>query len=122
MQLKIIDTNFSICQITDISQVKIDDEFFFLAKTNDEISLVCPTKSIPKDTNNQDDGWRAIRVEGKLEFSLIGILSKVSTVLAKNKISIFAISTYDTDYILVKNQDMKKAQLVLVEAGYRFIK
>lgn len=66
--------------------------------------------------------WNTLKIEGPLDFSLIGILSSISTILSENKISIFAISTYDTDYILVKDIEIIKAIDVLSINGYKIIK
>ena len=88
---------------------------------NDQlISLVCETASVPENTLAREDGWRAFRVEGTLDFSLTGILSGLSAVLAENKIGIFAVSTYNTDYILVKEENFEKAAAALEAAGYLF--
>jgi hypothetical protein len=69
----------------------------------------------------REDGWRAMRVVGTLDFSLTGILSGIATALADAKIGIFAVSTYDTDYILVKQENLDRAVEALKEAGYGFI-
>ena len=73
---------------------------------------------MPSETTAREDGWKGFRIEGVLDFSLIGILSKISTILAENKIGIFAVSTYNTDYILVKEENFERALSVLSEAGY----
>ena len=65
-----------------------------------------------------DDGWRCFRITGQLDFSLIGILARISKLLASNEIGIFAISTYNTDYILTKEKNFEKALKVLKDAGY----
>ena len=80
--------------------------------------MVCKTEDTPADTIERDDGWRGFRIEGVLDFSLIGILSKLSAVLAENKIGIFAVSTYNTDYIFVKSENFERALKVLLDAGY----
>lgn len=93
---------------------------FFIAKTYDEISIVIPTNhNIESDEVESD--WRALEVVGPLGFSLTGLLSKISSVLADNKISIFAISTFDTDYILVKNNKIAAAITALRENDYLII-
>ena len=89
----------------------------FLEKA-EEKSLVCPISLVPGNTIEREDGWRAFRIEGVLDFSLIGILSKISSLLAANKIGIFAISTFNTDYILTKKEDFDKAIDVLKAEGY----
>ncbi len=118
MELKIIEQDFSICKVADLSQIDYTDEFCFIGKTDEEISLVCSSYLVPKNVIEQDNGWKAFRIQGVLDFSLIGILSKISTLLADNQIGIFAISTYNTDYILVKQGDFEKAISILQENGY----
>lgn len=78
------------------------------------------SKQVPEDALERDDGWKAFRIQGVLDFSLIGILSAISAVLAENKIGIFAVSTYNTDYILTKEENFPKAVECLKQAGYRF--
>lgn len=82
---------------------------------------MCLTGSVPNNATACEHGWKAFKIQGVLDFSLIGILSKISTLLADNKIGIFAISTYNTDYILVKQENYDKASKLLVEAGYKFV-
>lgn len=119
MRLKIINQDFSVCKIADLSGVNYSDEFCFISKTDEELSLVCSTASVPENIMESEDGWRAFRIQGVLDFSLIGILSKISTLLAENKIGIFAISTYNTDYILTKKEDFDEAIKVLMNNGYQ---
>lgn len=120
MNLKVLKENFSVCKIKDISEVNFNDEFVFVGKTDEELSLVCSTKSVPKNFIERDDNWRSFRIEGILDFSLIGILAKISSLLAEKKISIFAVSTYNTDYILIKKDKFDSAIQILSEAGYNF--
>ncbi len=116
--LKSIAHDFSVCKVEDFSKVKLDDEYCFIGKTDQEKSVVCLTKNVPDNTTEREDGWKAFRIEGTLDFSLVGILSKISAVLAENSIGIFAISTYNTDYVLTKKENFEKAIQVLSEAGY----
>ena len=87
--------------------------FVFTGSTDQEKSLVCPADIIPENIIVRDDGWRAFRICGVLDFSLIGILSKLSGILAENGIALFAVSTYNTDYILVKEYDFKKGDTIV---------
>lgn len=119
MEIKQISNDFSVCKIEDVTKVNFNSEFCFLGKTDEETSLVCITEDVPDHVIERDDGWKAFRIQGVLDFSLIGILSKLSTLLAENKIGIFAISTYNTDYILTKADNYSKALEVLREAGYQ---
>lgn len=118
MKLKIIDAVFSVCKVADYSQVDLNAPFSFIGKTDEENSLVCRVEDVPSNALIRDDGWKAFRIEGVLDFSLIGILSEISGLLAENKIGIFAVSTYNTDYILTKEENFEKALDVLSKAGY----
>ena len=109
---------FSVCKVTDYTGIDIDQSFVFSGRTDQEKSLVCPTAIVPDNTLARDDDWRAFRICGELDFSLIGILAKISKILAENAIGIFAISTYNTDYILTKEKNFDKALQVLADAGY----
>lgn len=121
MELKKIMTDFSVCKVSDYSQVNLDEEYVFLAKTDEEKSLVCETKNVPGNVTERDDGWKAFRIQGVLDFSLIGILSRISGILADNKIGIFAISSYNTDYVLVKATQYEAALTALANAGYEIV-
>ena len=121
MQIKKIYHNFSICQVEDYSLVNLEADYSFIAKTEEERSLVCITKEVPSNVIRRDDGWKAFCVQGVLDFSLIGILSKISTILAERGISIFAVSTYNTDYILIKDTNYEKALEVLKYSGYEIV-
>lgn len=122
MEIKRIKGDFTICKVVDYSQVKIDAEYCFMGKTDEENSLVCLTSDVPQNTVERVDGWRAFRIEGVLDFSLTGILAKISATLAQEGIGIFAISTFNTDYILVKaGNDEKQAMSALSSAGYKLL-
>lgn len=108
----------TVCKVTDYSGIDIDQPFVFSGRTDQEKSLVCPTSLVPDNTLVRDDGWRTFRICGELDFSLIGILAKISKILADNAIGIFAISTYNTDYILTKADNFDKSLKVLADAGY----
>ncbi len=118
MELKILKQEFSVCKVKDLTQVDYSDEFFFIGKTDEELSLVCSSEKVPENVIECDNGWKAFRIQGVLDFSLIGILSKISSFLAENKIGIFAVSTYNTDYILTKKSDFEKSIEVLSSNGY----
>ena len=119
MEIKKIAYDFSVCKVEDYSLVNLDAAYCFVGKTDEEKSLVCLTSDVPGNVTDRDDGWRAFRIQGILDFSLIGILSKISSLLAENEIGIFAISTFNTDYVLTKEENFNKAMEVLRKAGYQ---
>ena len=119
MEIKRIDYDFSVCKVADYSMVKLDSEYSFIGKTDEEKSLVCMTEDVPSNVTERDDGWKAFRIQGVLDFSLIGILAEISGILAENKIGIFVISTFNTDYVLTKKENYQRALDVLERAGYK---
>lgn len=119
MEIKKIACDFSVCKVADYSFVDLNREFCFIGKTDEEKSLVCLTKDVPPNVTEREDGWKAFRIQGILDFSLIGILSKISGLLAEKKIGIFAISTFNTDYVLTKKENYEKAIETLNNAGYK---
>ena len=121
MEIKKIDHNFSVCQVEDYSLVNLNSEYSFIGKTDEEKSLVCITDEVPANVIQRDDGWKVFRIQGVLDFSLIGILAKIAAALADNGISIFAVSTYNTDYVLMKRENYQKALDVLKALGYMII-
>lgn len=120
MDIKIeeIDVSLTVCKVKDYSQVDLSQDFCFIGKTNCENSLVCATDNVPSNTTEREDGWRAFRIVGMLDFSLIEILSKISTILANEKIGIIVISTFNTDYILVKESNFEKSLTILERNDY----
>lgn len=118
MQIVWLKEKFSVCRVRDFSRIDFGQEFCFAAKTDEECSLVCAADSVPADVLACDVGWRAFRIQGPLDFSLVGILSAVASVLAQRQIPIFAVSTYNTDYILTKEENFERAVEALRGAGY----
>lgn len=95
----------------------MEGRFFSLTKTPSELSLVCPQDNIPSEVR-YDGEWRALKVEGTLDFSLTGVLASLAGALARVGLSIFALSTYDTDYLLVKDHDLDLAIQALEREGH----
>ena len=121
ISLESLEIDFSICRVEDYSRIDLQQPFVFTGSTDQEKSLVCPTDIVPKNTITREDGWRAVRICGELDFSLIGILAGITRVLAERRIGIFAISTFSTDYVLTKEVEYEKAIHALKEAGYSII-
>ena len=121
-ELKKLDLDLTVCKVRSITDLDLSKPFYFIGKTDEEISLVCPTGEVPSNTSEREDGWKGFRIQGILDFSLIGILAKISGILAENHIGLFAVSTYNTDYILVKKEKYDRAMTALEEAGYKISK
>lgn len=123
LTLTLLAENFTIHRLTSNSEIPSQvfaAPFYFIGKTIDELSLVLP-QNITIASDKADLNWCALKVEGPLDFSLTGILSNIANILADNKISIFAISTFDTDYILVKEEKVTSAISALKSNGYQVI-
>lgn len=90
---------------------------FSVTRSDQELSIVCCEDRVPPDMT-REDGWQALRVEGPLDFALVGIVASLSSALAAANVSIFVVSTYDTDYLLVRIRDVERATAALVAAGH----
>lgn len=121
MKLERIEHALTICKVASELDVDLNKKFYFIGKTDEEYSIVCITGDTPVNTIERDDGWKGFRIQGILDFSMIGILAKLSGILAENRIGIFVVSTFNTDYILVKEENFNRALEVLALAGYEII-
>ena len=123
LDLTVLDETYAVVRLpsqSDIPNWAYGDSFLSITKTDDELSVVCNMELVPQNQVTELD-WRIIKVMGPLDFSLTGILAGITQPLAGHGISIFAVSTYDTDYILVKNEQLENAIEILKNEGYRFI-
>ncbi len=111
----------AICQLPADASVPVwawsPGTFHTISRTPEELSIVCLASAVPGGVNKVSD-WRILKVNGPLDFSLTGILASVAGPLAKAGISIFAMSTFDTDYVMVKSEKVEEAVKVLREAGH----
>ncbi|MCL2362545.1 MAG: ACT domain-containing protein [Defluviitaleaceae bacterium] len=121
MELQRIGCNFSVCKIARIEDIDFSREYVFLSKTSDEISLVCETEHTPPDVLASEPNWRALKISGILDFGMIGVIAKISCILAEAKISVFVVSTYNTDYILMKSENFDSGVSALSSNGYAII-
>ena len=124
LTMKLMKGLYGVCRLNRdeaIPEWVFQGSFYSVTKTLNELSVVCSQDNIPDEIKCEKD-WRILRVEGPLDFSLIGILSSISTTLANKGISIFAISTYDTDYILVKDKKVDMAIDALSAEKYEIIR
>jgi len=118
MELQRIEYDLSVCKIDDIKQIDFSREFFVLSKTADEISLVCETDHIPPGAMASEHGWKALKVAEVLDFGMIGVIAKISGILAEAEISIFVVSTFNTDYMLMKDKHFDKGVKALMRNGF----
>ena len=117
------DLHLAICRLSvdDVIPSWVRKEgFWVIAHTPDELSIVCDEDWVPENVV-VEKGWRMMKIEGPLEFTQVGVLVAIAEPLAHAGISIFAISTYDTDYILVKNEDLPKAVMVVKAADHNVV-
>lgn len=123
MQLQILGNKLKVVKMeaeSKVPEIVFNQDFYSITKTDEELSIVLD-EDISIESDIVEYNWRAIKIVGTLDFSLIGILSQISTILAKAKVSIFAISTYNTDYILVKSDNLENAIDALRQNGYEII-
>lgn len=122
MTLHILPEKLSVCKLNALSAADLSLPFFALSRTGAELSLVCRTQDVPASRSiAAEDGWRALQVEGPLPFAMTGVLAGIAQPLAQAGISIFAISTYDTDYVLLQDAQCQQAIAALQQAEYTVI-
>ena len=123
LNLEAIEVRLAVCRLDagrDVpAWVDRSREFTSVTRTADELSIVCAQADVPEDVP-MEGPWRAFRVKGPLVMTLIGVVAALANPLKDAGISIFAISTYDTDYILVHEADFDAAVGVLTQAGHAF--
>jgi hypothetical protein len=123
LALSLLADTLAICRLQKESEIPpwaLAEGFSSITRTADELSVICLQKNVPHGFRCEK-GWRCLKVEGPLDFALTGILASLTTVLAQAQISIFAVSTFDTDYILVKEEQLKNAIEVLSKAGHSLL-
>jgi hypothetical protein len=119
LSLTLLDQSFAIHRLShlaDVPAVVLDSPFFSITRTDDELSIVVP-EAVEIQSDQSDSGWACFKVNGPLDFSLTGVLAGIASALAEAKVPIFALSTFDTDYILVKQEQVQVASDALQSAG-----
>jgi len=120
LALTLLPGDFAICRLAadaGIPAWAAQGEFFSITRTPDELSVVVSEAHLPEGTR-RDSGWRCFRVEGPMPLSSVGVLASLAAPLARTSVSLFAVSTYDTDYLLVKEEAVGRAQQALDRAGH----
>jgi hypothetical protein len=124
LKMKLLEGVYGVCRLGSAEPVPgwagSRGGFLSVTRTEDELSVVCLQDGIPEDAKCER-GWRIYKVLGPLDFSLVGILAGISGALAKSGVSMFAVSTYDTDYILVKGSDIGRASEALEGEGCEIV-
>ena len=118
MRLQVVEGEFTVSKVSGMHEVNLAAPWLFIGRTDAETSVVCLSAHAPVHCLAREDGWRAFRVAGQMDFGLTGVLAGLATVLAQSSVSIFALSTFDTDYILVKKENLSKALEALASAGH----
>lgn len=118
MKIYVLPHTLCVCKLPLTSRPDTPGEFFFMSKTDEELSLVCPPDTVPEEAIAREDGWRAFRLESPLDFSLTAVLAPIASILGDARVPIFAVSTFNTDYILVKSEDLGRSLALLSAAGY----
>ena len=121
LDLTVLEEDLSICRLDAGAEVPawaMRTTFFSVTRTQDELSVVCPEEFVPEDAY-RERGWRALKLGGPLDLSMIGILASVAAPLAEVGASIFTVSTFDTDYVLVRGTQLDLAVDTLRENGHR---
>jgi hypothetical protein len=121
LTLSLLPDSYAICRLNrdaPIPEWAAARAFLSITRTGDELSVVCAEIDVPPGVKS-DRGWRCLKVEGPLDLSLTGVLASLANPLAEARIGIFAISTFDTDYVLVKDKNLSRAVEVLVQSGHR---
>lgn len=124
MQLTVLKDTYAICKLEQDSSipswVHASHGFASMTYTQDELSIVCQEKNVP-DGIKQERDWRILKIIGPLDFSLVGVISHITGILADAGVSLFTVSTYETDFILVKQEALEKAIRALEAAGLEII-
>lgn len=120
LTLTVLSERLAVCRLDPGEDLPIwatIGSFFAVTRTHEELSILCPERQVPSEVV-REPGWRAFKFEGPFNFGLTGILASVVGPLAESAISIFAFSTYDTDYVLVREGDLERACRVLSDRGH----
>lgn len=113
MNVEVLEETLAICRLAPTNRIpswalELHEGFVSITRTKDELSIVCPQEAVPPDTRVEED-FRALKIPGPIPFEATGVLAALAAPLARAKIPIFAVSTFDTDYVLVRQKDLEQA-------------
>lgn len=120
LTLSLLEGRFAVCQLLkneSIPEWAFKGDLFSVTRTSDELSIVCAERNVPEGVKSEP-GWACLKVHGPFEFSLSGVLNSLTQPLANAGVGIFAISTYNTDYLMVKKENLEEAIQALTQAGH----
>jgi hypothetical protein len=124
LELKLLDGRMAVCRLSPVENLPAwalaAGSFSSVTRTADEWSVVCAEEAVPPGIQCET-GWRLLQVAGPLDFGLTGILASIAVPLAEAGVSIFALATYDTDYVMVKAENLDRAARALAVAGHRLL-
>lgn len=118
MKLQILPQTFAVCKAPALPDALSLSPPLFLALTDEEVSILCPSDRVPEEAKDVEYGYRCFRIAGVLDFSLVGVLHALLTVLAEAKIPVLAVSSYNTDYLFIKEESFARALKLLQDAGH----
>jgi uncharacterized protein len=121
LKLKLLPQQFAVCRLAAdaaVPQWAARGRIFSVTRTADELSIVCESKVVPSKVKSEK-GWRCLQLQGPFPFEMTGVLASVLEPLARAGVSIFAVSTYDTDYVMVKGKQLPKATRALRAADHQ---
>ncbi len=120
LTLQLVPGSYAVCRLGPgdaAPRWASEGPFVSITRTDSELSIVCPQQSVPSDVQSERD-WRCLRVKGPLGFGVTGLLASLAAPLASSGVSIFVVSTYDTDYLMVQRRDLERAVHALERAGH----
>jgi hypothetical protein len=122
LSLVLLEGNYAICRLGAEASVPdwANGAFVSVTRTGDELSLVCPQDAVPGGVRCEP-GWRCLRVAGTLDLALVGVLAGLLAPLAEAGVSVFVVSTFDTDYLLVRECEFERAATALRLAGHMLV-
>jgi hypothetical protein len=120
LRLSVLEERLAVCRLEPWAEIPpwaASAPFFSVTRTFDELSVVCLEERVPAGITCER-GWRALKLEGPLDFGLVGVLASVAAPLSESGVGVLAIATYDTDYVLVKEEQLDLATAALRERGH----
>jgi hypothetical protein len=121
MDLHSIEGEFSVCKVGHYTADMLERPFSFLAVTDTEKSLICPTEVVPEDTLVREDHWNCFRIAEDAAFSKYGMIAFLADIIAAQKTATLVVGTYDTDYLFIQRDKFPLVKQKLIEAGCRFL-